>query len=814
MPILSQTLASLLNGVSQQPDAMRSPSQCELLENAYPTIAGGNAKRPPTEHIKQLSSTNLGSATDVFVDFLDMGTSGKYAVTISNSTLRIFDLADGAEKTVTYTAGGYGSYLIATTQATSFKTTRVEDYALLLNTAISPTSMGLVATPGPYDGNIVYVRQGNYSTVYKIVVTLNGTTYTATKTTSDTAISDIRTEVIATALTTFAPALPATITATREESVLYIRYTPSGTTYTDFKVQISDSQGNTAMTNTRDTAQRFTDLPPVAPSPYSAVRIVGEDGTLANPYYVQFVPDVTGNAFGKGTWVECANQGGRHVTAHSNTFNAEKMPHKLVRNTDGTWTLSTGAWGARGAGDTAIGSAPFPAFITGTGSFAAGTPITDLFIYKNRLGLISKNAVTFSRHGQFLELFPSTVTTLLDTSPIEFKIDKNPVIQHAVPFTSGLILCSDTSQFLLPDDGLLTPKTAAASLITEFAMSATVRPVQLGNNFYFPSQRGSFAALNEYYIDDVNGTADAAEVSQHVQKYIAGNLYALTGSTTEDLVVCASATDKAVLYAYKFYWSGNDKLQSSWGKWTLSGSPTILGVKLYNSVMYLVVQRGANGTHLEKVQFDQGLVDSGGDYCTLLDRKITNTSTGFVVSYSAITDLTTWTVPYTITGTMKVVIASGQTNAGRNIVLTSQAGTSITALGNYSTTQVVIGETYSHQMRLSKLFLRRSNQGGAETVVTNGRLQLHFMRLLVSDSKYFRVEVTPLYRSTITHVFTGRPTGAMITGTSTAVDTEFRFGIHSKNDQVQIDIINDSHFQCRFLSAEWEGLYSPKASRS
>jgi hypothetical protein len=816
MALVSVPIDNLINGVSQQAHTQRLPSQCEIKENCLETVANGCGKRPPTVHQKVLDQINLGDDENVYCEFLDLGADGRFLVTIANSTLRVFDLSDGTEKTVSYTAGTYGSYLTLQSPSTlnqeTFRLCHVGDYALLLNSSVATATLDV--DEGPQitgDTFLVHVREGGYGTTYKIVVTLGSLTYTSSKTTSDTSLSDIRTTNIAGDLRDgFSPALPSTVQVVRShnESVLSFTYTPpdGGPAYSDFKVQISDSNGSSNMTIVRDTVQRFSDLPNVCPTLFNIVKVIGENASLSTPYYVQFVPDTTSQSFGKGTWIECAHADG----THSNSLNAEKMPHKLVRNSNGTFTLSTAAWGARTAGDTSRGSAPFPSFITGTGAFAAGRAIDDIFVYKGRLGLISQDAVIFSRFDQVLELFPSTVTTLLDTGPIDFKVrsEHTPRLRSAIPYNGDLLLLADHDQFRVDGTQLLTPKTPSADRVTSFTVSPTVKPMIVGNSVYFPFSKGTYTGLNEFFIDAVNGTSDAADVTQHIPKYIPGDLYVITSSQSEDFLILGSKTDKSQLFVYKFYWSGDQKLQSSWSTWNCADADDIiLGVKCYDTDLYLVTQRDAGGAHLEKLSLDLGVLDPSSTFCTLLDRKLS--SQGLTVSYDALSNLTTWTLPYQPPEDISIAVkvSSGNYALGQKIPVDSVDGFTVSCKNDLSSVAVWFGVPYAQWIRPSHPY-PRTKDGNADTT---GRFQLKRLHLRYEDCAYFRVEITPYLRDTQIKTFRSTTIGGEPELGSVALDSgKFSVYTQAKNDECVVDIINDSHFPSRFISMEWEGEHTKR----
>jgi hypothetical protein len=73
MALVSKNIPNLINGVSQQPAALRLESQGEVQENGFSDVVDGLKKRPPTKFLKQLkcistsatnSSTNLNNRSD------------------------------------------------------------------------------------------------------------------------------------------------------------------------------------------------------------------------------------------------------------------------------------------------------------------------------------------------------------------------------------------------------------------------------------------------------------------------------------------------------------------------------------------------------------------------------------------------------------------------------------------------------------------------------------------------------------------------------------------------------------------------------
>ena len=50
MPLVTKSIPNLINGVSQQPSALRLASQAEKVVNCIPSSVEGLKKRPPFYH--------------------------------------------------------------------------------------------------------------------------------------------------------------------------------------------------------------------------------------------------------------------------------------------------------------------------------------------------------------------------------------------------------------------------------------------------------------------------------------------------------------------------------------------------------------------------------------------------------------------------------------------------------------------------------------------------------------------------------------------------------------------------------------------
>jgi len=62
MALVSKSIPNLINGVSQQPAALRLESQGEVQENGFSDVVDGLKKRPPTKFLKQLKCISASSS--------------------------------------------------------------------------------------------------------------------------------------------------------------------------------------------------------------------------------------------------------------------------------------------------------------------------------------------------------------------------------------------------------------------------------------------------------------------------------------------------------------------------------------------------------------------------------------------------------------------------------------------------------------------------------------------------------------------------------------------------------------------------------
>lgn len=792
MALISSSIPNFVNGVSQQPYTLRLNSQGEVQENGLSTVSQGLKKRPPTKHLKKIQNTPLGNC---FIHTINRDLSERYIAVLTNGDLKVYDI-NGVEKTVAFPNGK--GYLSAASPSTSFSAITVADYTFITNRNTTVAASGATTPARPFEA-LINVKAGNYGKEHKIYI--NGALQADYKTPTGSVPADvdnISTDFIAAELAADLVANgfnSGNWTTVKNGSIIYIK-----NTVTDFSITTEDGFNSAGMVAIKGKLQKFSDLPINAYQNGFVVEITGTGSgeTATQPFDSYFVQYETVNASGVGVWKECPKP------SIPSTIGANTMPHILVRESDGSFTFKQATWKTRLVGDE--DSNPFPSFV--------GRNLQDIFFYRNRLGFLSDEAVIFSEAGEYFNFMRTTVTQLLDSDPIDVNAShtKVSILKHAVPFNKQLLLFSEQTQFLIDQGDLLSPKSIGIKVATEFPCNIIAKPVGIGKNVYFAVDKGSNSSFREYFTDLNNQANDAIDITAHIPQYIASGIYKIATAVNEDILVALSTADPSTLYIYKYFFNANEKLQSSWSKWTYGSDSTILNVDFIGSDMYLLITR-ADGVFLEKTTVSLGDTGPNEPYNVHLDRKVQLGSADVSFS-SGFTIINLTSLGYTPSvGTYQLVVKTHPTLKPGQVIDVIWDGTNAKVTGNVTGGTYTFGRRYVFTYQLSTVVVRTPTAGGGQKADTEGRLQLRKLAFNYDDAGYFKVKVTPAGRDTYNYVFSGKVIGQLsgTIGSYSISEGRFIVPIISQNIGTNITLENDSPLPSSFLSADWEGFYTKRS---
>lgn len=777
MPLVSTTVSNLISGVSQQPAPQRLRTSGEEMKNAYPSVVAGLQKRPPTQHVAKIQSSGMDDNTAVHV--IDRDINEKYIVvgTVNSGVgeLKVYDV-DGVEKTISYPNGK--GYLPTTDMWKKLRFVTVADTTFVLNNEKTITT----STPTDTRGNpaakcSVFIKRAVASTTYAVYINgaLAATTSTNDNTTANTALegtADIAEELKQNAIsrgysdaTVYGPVLTFTV--------------PNGAT-----VEVLDQFGGNAMEAYTDRIQSFDKLPP-AEAQNRLVQIKGNLNDQTEDYWVKY---------DKGVWVETAGYNALEE------FNADTMPHVLVRNANGTFTFKEHEWEGRVAGD--ADTNPAPSFV--------GKKIASMFLYKGRLGFLSEENAILSAVGDLENLFRTTVVQVFSSDRIDVASITGRVnnLHHAAVFSDTLVLFSDAQQFKLTSEQVLSPASVGIVPSTKFACSPYARPVASGPIVFFVTDGATNSTVRELYIDEELKTVDADEITVQIPAYIPNEVRQMAVSTYDDVMVCLSGLDQQKLYVYKWYTSGGEKVQTSWSHWDFGEGVKLLGCEFLEDFLYIVYEM-AGEVHIDRMFLDTKPTD-----LALLDHRI-DESMFLSATYDAATEKTEFELPYAIPANREIEMFKMQNPKGQRLDPEIQTDrTRVKVTGDHTSSTINAGIPYVFEYIFSPQYIREDTPTG-EAAIQEGRVQLRYMSLIYMDTAYFKIQITPKNNDTFEHLFNARifADADNVAGLMPRDTGEFKFPVFAQNDRVEIKIVNDSAFPCAFGSMEWSGMYVGKTQR-
>ena len=774
MPLVNSAIPALVGGVSQQPPALRHPTQVEAMDNMVPSLAAGLRKRIGTKHVNKIVPAGVDHQY-AFVHTIDRGTDERYFVVINNGTLKVYDFT-GNEKVVNFPDGT--NYLSGNFNARDhFHAVTVADYTFITQTSVL-TFMEPAAPATPNTKCYVVVKLGVINQTYYI--NLNGNLYQyATGPTSASTI-DIASNL--------ASAINAggLFSATTHDNLIEIAPTTAPSTYTWV---VSDTYGDTAMFAFRDEVARYEDLPRKFVENVTVHVTGGPDGSSAG-FYVKWVNDGSKQT---GVWQETVKPG-LQVELMSNN-----MPHTLVRESDGSFTFNRAQWKKRLVGDD--DSAPLPSFM--------GRTISAVFFHRNRLGFLSDENIILSGAGDYFNFFVTSARAVIDSDPIDVSASTTKVtlLKHVVPFDRSLLVFSDKAQFQFTGDNILTAASAKLEPTTTFEASALCPPASLGRNVFFATNRGNFTSLREYYYDGTSVTNDAVDVTAHTPSYVPTGVFRLTTAPTEDMLFALTTEERDAVYVYNSTWNAEEKVQSSWHRWKFRPTDLIIACDVFGTTLTFLVQR-ADGVYLEAMELEERPT-SPAPFTICLDRRVQFTD----AAYHAGQKRTFWTLPYSLpAGAVPVAVICDKTGEkGQGLDLQIESGSSVSLKGDYRDTIVVIGIKFDASVTLSQVFLR----DGKNNAIVNTRVQLRDMAIEYDRTGFFEAHVAASGRDTDTYQYSGRSLGGSLLklGTEAIGGGKFTFPIMCRADEATISLTNSTHLPCAFLSAEWQGFVAMQAGR-
>jgi hypothetical protein len=512
-------------------------------------------------------------------------------------------------------------------------------------------------------------------------------------------------------------------------------------------------------------------------------------------YYLKFIAN---NGFdGEGVWEECVLPGAK------TNFDAGTMPLQLVRTNSTTFTLSQVAWEGAEVGDTGVGGTnPQASFV--------GKTINKMVFFRNRLAMLSDENVILSRPGNFFNFWARTAISFSNVDPIDLSCSSEypAIIYDAIQVNTGLVLFSKNQQFMLTTDSdLFNPNTAKINRLASYNFNFKTNPVNLGTTIGFLDNANKYSRFFEMSQVRREGEPDVVEQSKVVSQLFENDLKLISNSRENGLVLF-SEEDQSVLYGYRYFTSGNERILQAWFQWTLTG--TIRYHCMLDDALYVVV-RNNNKDQLLKYSIkldDNGhFITAGEDYPIHLDHCTSVTTGGG--TYNSTTGKTTFAKPtgFESSNDIAAYDTDSGTNLGRFADVTIN-GSNLEIIGNWSGETFLIGYQFEMQVELPKIFFTYRS-GSATRKDTRADLVIHRVKFNFGQVGLYNMEVNrsgkPLFNqvveSTIADDYNANNIGFVpdITGT---------IPCYERNKNLIITVKSKHPSPATIVSYQWEGKYT------
>lgn len=764
---------NLINGISQQPSNIRFPSQADECVNHMPTLQEQLARRNPLETLFKLDNLSgsilagtplagmlatLTQTTLPYTHWYRRDENEGYVVVFTGTTIKVYSFIDGTEKTVNF-ANGADNYHLSDTPAASFYCYTYKDTTFVVNRGITAemaeeadgTPIGMLLTITQQGGNtspsrnpegLIVVKDcaDPYEFNGKVYIEGSSGTFSVSPGAADT-ISTVAGSIV-TDLTAFISGAGATMT--RHENVVHITHPTKSV-----RIEVRDNRSGTAINSFTNTITRTTDLPPYAPDGYQ-VKVTGstsnnnnQDQNTADDVYYTF--EVSGSStFAQGVWRETVAPGIQYVP------NSYTLPHRLVREADGTFTFAQIQWENRNVGDEFTN--PDPLFI--------GEKVHSVFLASNRFGILGGGAFNLSKadEANYYDFFKTTSLTALDTDPVFGIIPSSQVnkVYWAIQWNGELVIFGDSVDGAVSWSTTLAPNKISIDTPTRFGSSPLVPPTPSGGSLFFPKNRGDYSLLYEYKLDPVTALKDADNLTNYAGSYIPKDIIQMVGLEKDFLVMLADG-ERQKLYPYNYSRQNAKLVQQAFHRWEFNGDMLIIGIFIDSNKLYMLY-RFDEEYFIGRIIISVGARDEGLPGKCYLDCRIDETVTGFLASYNTGTNRTTFTTPWNYGEQTKVVeLRSSFTNtsgatypAGYVIPIESQGTGTIVCVGNWEGAEVFIGVPFTSYYDPCKFHVYTQNPVDGGTVVDVWKkLTVKRLSLSYTNTGYFLIQAIDRVSGTV-----------------------------------------------------------------
>lgn len=584
--ITEGSYAPMLQGVSQQVEHERLPGQVQEQINMLSDPQTGIRRRPGASVL--FTGTHGGSAISKLVatEATIGGTTLHVHVDAAAGNVKLYDSAGTNVSTLSST------YLI-TANREDIRFANLNDDLFILNTSKAPITQTSPGASNELRG-FFYIEAGAFNKRYRVEVRIGAYTYYGDYTTpAGTGATDAAACTPAAIASALLTSLNTSGMSARINGHITGQYVYLNARFYDGTLEVrTDDSVLYVVTSGKSRLKQASQLP--ARLAAEADGYVVATGDTSLPVYYTWDYD-------SSSWLESS--------AANTVSGIEGMPVS-IRKSGGAYILDSTSFEGRYAGDG--NTNPEHAFMQ-------NRKITGMAAYQGRLVLLSGNMVSMSATNKPRRFFRSTVTSLLDSDPIEIGSGNitSANFAYAVAFNKDLVLFADRVQAVIPSlNTALTPRNAALVLTGTYSTSLSAAPVSSGRTLLFPVPRSpaKYGVLEMVPSSSTDSQYTSLDVTSHLPRFFDGQCRFTAASAVSRMAVFATSNTKQ-LVIHEFMWDNESKAQSAWHLWEFQLD--VAYAYFYGSELIVCFSRGTTAVmctiNPRATSYRQGFLDLGWD---------------------------------------------------------------------------------------------------------------------------------------------------------------------------------------------------------
>ena len=523
-------------------------------------------------------------------------------------------------------------------------------------------------------------------------------------------------------------------------------------------------------------------------------------------YYVKFFGN--NDRDGDGVWEECAKPG-RNIE-----FDKGTMPIQLVRQANGTFTVSQATWENADVGDTLTN--PNPSFV--------GKTVNQLVFFRNRLVFLSDENVIMSRPGEFFNFWSKTATTFTPQDVIDLSCSSEypAIVYDGIQVNAGLLLFTKNQQFMLTTDSdILSPETAKLNAVASYNFNEKTNPVSLGTTVAFIDNANKYTRFFEMSNVLRQGEPDVVDQSKVISRLLDKDI-SIVSESRENSAVFFSKKGTDEIYCFRYFNSGDKRLLQAWCTWTLAGN--IQYHCMLDDALF-VITRNNNKDQMVKYSLkldDNGhsvtdtrdTADTSDDYIYRVHLDHSSSVTAASGTYNSATLKTTIPKPNGYENTKQLV--AYETDSGNDLGRYSMVtvnGSNLEIVGDWSNNTFVIGYLYEMDVQIPTIYVTRAEgdkyRADAKSSLIVHRIKFSFGPLGVYSTTLQRVG-KPDYTETKELALAGVVSASRLPIVNEVIET---VPCYERNTNLTVNVKSEHPAPATLYSLAWEGDFTNRFYR-